>query len=54
VKCDKKPLWHLFSFRLSHLLPERHLNNFAVGLAFRFHHGVAVDVHGGRDLSVPH
>jgi len=35
-------------------LPEHHLDDFAVGLAFRFHHGVAVDVHGGGDLRVPH
>jgi hypothetical protein len=41
-------------FRFSRLLPERHLHYFAVGRAFRFHHGVAVDVHGGRDLRVPH
>ena len=43
-----------FSFCFPHFLPQHHLHDFAVGFALRFHHGVAVDVHGGGDLRVPH
>src|SRR6266540_4741528 len=35
-------------------LLQRHLNNFAVGCALRFHQSIPVNVHGGGDLGVPH
>jgi hypothetical protein len=45
VKCDNKGcLGSSFSFCFSYFLPVYHLDDFAVSLAFRFHHGAAVDV----------
>ena len=42
------------SFCLFECRPKYHLYYLAVGCSLRFHHGVAIDVHGGRNLSVPH
>ena len=54
MKCDNKGCFaSSFSFCFSQFLPVYHLDDVAVSLAFRFHHGAAVDVHGGGDLRVP-
>ena len=54
MKCDNKGCFgSSFSFCFSHFLRVYRLDDFAVSLAFRFHHGVAVDVHAGGDLRVP-
>src|SRR5208337_1131603 len=54
VKCDNEGgFGSSLSFCFSHFLPVYHLDDFSVSLAFRFHHGAAVDVHAGGDLRVP-